>query len=327
MNHDQIVKQSKSAYNQWCKQWREHASFHKQYKMKSFDDFRNVGIGKAILLVANGYSFEENIETIKKHADNVDIMACDKTIGHLIDAGINPKYMLVCDANVSYEKYLKPWEDKLQNTILIQNVCGNPEWTKHGNWKDRYFYVNKDVMEYEKEFMALSGCVNQVTAGTNVSNMMVVMLTQCDNNRHQNLFAYDKMLLIGFDYSWRFDGKYYAFDHEANGKRYYMRHVYGTSKKGKLLFSSNNLSASASWLKLYLDAFKIKAIQCGHDAMMEYGGFGDLEDQMKYRHKASDRGRVDNLLNERSSLESRMKWIDNNLKDISRDHYLASESI
>jgi uncharacterized protein with gpF-like domain len=69
MNHDQIVKQSKTAYAQWCVQWRDHAKRHAKYEQKSFEDFRNSGIGKAALLVANGYSFEENIETIKKHTD------------------------------------------------------------------------------------------------------------------------------------------------------------------------------------------------------------------------------------------------------------------
>src|SRR5436189_5678073 len=119
MNTEDILKQSKSAYKQWCVKWRENAKFHAQYKSKSFDDFRNSGIGKACLLVANGYSFEENLDTIKNNWQNVDVIACDKTLGHLINNGIIPKFVLVCDANVSYELYLKPWEDKLKDTILI----------------------------------------------------------------------------------------------------------------------------------------------------------------------------------------------------------------
>jgi hypothetical protein len=327
LNHDQIVKQSKQAYKQWSEQWREHAMIHSKFEMKSFEDFRNSGVGHAILCVANGYSFEENIETIKQHADNVDIIACDKTLGHLIRHGIKPKFCLVCDANVSYEKYLKPYEKDLERTILIQNVCGNPKWTENGNWKDRYFYVNKDVMGYEKEFIELSGCKNVVTAGTNVSNMMIVLLTQSDNDRKQNLFAYDKMLLIGFDYSWRSDGKYYAFDGEADGKRYYMRHIYGVNEDGKIVYSSNNLSSSASWLNLYIKAYKIRVVQCSKGSLLNFGRRGNLDEQMRYRHKPSDKGRVRNLLNELRSIESRREWIDNNLKKIARDHYFASEAI
>lgn len=327
MNHDQIVKQSVMAYKQWSKQWRNHAVQHKDYPMKSFEDFRNVGIGKAVVLVANGYSFEENIETLKRNQHRVDIMACDKTLGHLLNNGIKPTYCLVCDANVSYEKYLQPYEDQLKDTILFQNVCGNPKWTTNGNWKDRYFYVNKDVMNYENEFMALSGCPNVVTAGTNVSNMMVVLLTQCDNQRRQNLFAYDKMLLVGFDYSWKLGGKYYAFDEDGGGKANYMRHAYGVSNSGKIMFTSNNLSSSASWLKLYLKAYKVNAIQCTRDSVLDGLRVGNLEEQMQYVYKTMDRGRVKNLLKERQGIEEKLNWINNSLKDIARDHYYAAESI
>jgi hypothetical protein len=327
MNHDQIVKQSKTAYAQWCVQWREHAKRHAKYEQKSFEDFRNSGIGKAALLVANGYSFEENIETIKKYKDNVDIIACDKTLGHLLSHGIKPKICIVCDANVNYEKYLKPYEDQLDETILFQNVCGNPLWTENGNWKDRYFYVNKDVMHYEREFAALSGCPNFATAGTNVSNMMVVLLVQSDNERKQNLFAYDKMLLIGFDYSWRFDGKYYAFDEDGGGKRFYMRHIYGLAQSGKIIFSSNNLNASASWLNLYISAYKPNVIQCSPHALMTFGKYGDLEQQMQYRHNTRDSHRVTSLLNQRGGLEEKIRRINNELQDIGRDHWFASHSI
>ena len=327
MTHDQIINQSKQAYKQWCEEWRANAKEQSKYDMKSMENFRNRGIGKAILCVANGFSFEENIETIKKYAHNVDIIACDKTLGHLLRHGIKPTFCMVCDANVSYETYLKPYEDQLEDTILIQNVCGNPKWSANGNWKDKYFYVNKDVMQYEKEFMQISGCTNAVTAGTNVSNMMVVILTQSDNHKKQNLFSYDKMLLIGYDYSWKFDGSYYSFDYEGGGKRYYMRHVYGIARSGAMIFTSNNLNSSASWLNLYISAFKINVIQCGKDALMDFGRTGDLETQIQYRHKASDYTRVLGLLKEQRGIEEKLNRIQNGLRDIARDHWFTSQSI
>jgi hypothetical protein len=327
MNHDQIVKQSVQCYKQWASQWREHAKAHSQHYMKSFEDFRNVGIGKAVLCVANGYSFEENLKTIKAYAHNVDIIACDKTLGPLIDNGIKPTYVIVCDANVSYEKYLKPWENELDKTILFQNVCGNPEWTKHGNWKDKYFYCNKDVMGYEKEFGALSGCKNFLTAGTNVSNMMIVILTQCDNERRQNLFAYDKILTIGFDYSWKFDGKYYAFDEDGGGKRYYMRHVHGISPSGKYIYTSNNLSASASWLSLYVSAYKVPVVQCSPDSIITFNRMGKLEDHIVYRHNTIDRARIVNLLKDQLRLETELKKVQNTIRNIAKDHWFKGMAV
>jgi hypothetical protein len=323
MTHDDIEKQSKQAYRQQCVFWRKNAAFHKKYKMKSFEDFRNTGIGKTALLVANGYSFEENIETIKKYKDNIDVICCDKTLGHLLDNGITPYICMVCDAHVSYEKYLKPYEDRLNNTILFNNVCGNVEWSSNGNWKDLYFYVNKDVMHYENEFIELSGCKNIVTAGTNISNMMVVLLVQSDNERKQNLFSYDKLALIGFDYSWKAEGKYYAFDHLANGKFYYMKHIYGLSLSNNLIYSSNNLSSSAAWLNLYVKAFKVPVVQCGKDSLANFNRQGDLEKSLQYRHKTSDADVVKRLLDNKIKIEIELKKIQNDIAVIARDHWLT----
>ena len=327
MNHKQIVKQSKSAYKQWCVQWRKHAKFHSAYPMKPFEDFRNTGVGKAILCVANGYSFEEQIETIKKHKDNVDVICCDKTLGHLLNNGITPTFCVVCDANVNYETYLKPYEDQLKDVILFQNVCGNPDWTVNGNWKDIYFYTLKDVLKNEVEFIKLSGCPNVLTAGTNVSNMMVVMLNQSDNQIKQNLFSYDKILLIGYDYSWNPDGKYYAFDKEGGGKFYYMRHIYGVGMGGKFVYTSTNLNSSASWLDLYIKAFKLNTIQCNRDAIRPLGKIGKLEEQMQYRHKTSDALEVQEMFQKKQSLEKELYKIDNRMRDIAKDHWYASNRI
>jgi hypothetical protein len=168
LSKDDIQKQSERAYAQWAKQWREHAKAHSKYPMKSMSDFENRGVGRAILCIGNGYSFEEEIETIKQHAANVDIICCDKSLGHLLSHGIKPTFCQVADANVNYEKYLKPWETQLQDTILIGNVCANPLWAEKGNWKDRYFFCVMDILKSEREFSALANCPNTMAAGTNV---------------------------------------------------------------------------------------------------------------------------------------------------------------
>ena len=324
MTPEQIKAQTAQAYKQWCVQWRAHATHHSKWKMKSFAELQFSGIGKAILLVANGYSFEENLETIKKHQKNVDIMACDKTLGHLLDNGIVPKYCMVCDANVDYEKYMEKYKDQLKETILLINVCANPKWSDNGNWKDRYFFVNKDVAHHEIEFGQLSGCQNFVTAGTNVSNMMIVVVTQSDDEHPgRNLFSYDKIILIGFDYSWKLGGKYYAFDVEGGGKTYYMRHIYGLSYRGKMLYTSGNLQSSATWAEKYVKAFKLPVVQCSMDSLVNFGEARDLESNMKHRFRTSDREEVQRLVLQKNHIAEQMRKIDTKLKTISKDHYLA----
>lgn len=323
MNSNDIIAQSKAAYGQWAEQWRAHAQANSKFKMKPLGDFRNTGIGKAVLCVANGYSFEENIEVIKEHKNNVDILACDKTLGHLLANGIAPTYVLVCDANVSYEKYLEKYKDQLQDTILLMNVCANPEWAEKGNWKDRYFFINKDVLKSEREFSEISGCKNFIPAGTNVSNAMVVMLNQSDDSGRQNFFGYDKILLIGFDYSWRYDGKYYAFDEDGAGKRNYMAHVYCTTESGKWAYSSGNLCFSMQWLEMYIKAYDVPAVQCSRDGILSTIKKGNLKDQMQYKYKTEDANTVQKIVCELKVLQDKIKAFDRTLIGIERDHRMA----
>lgn len=325
MNTEAIKQQSNAAYNQWAAQWRKHAREHSKYKQPTFEKFENIGVGRAVLCVANGYSFEEEIETIKLHQDKVDIMACDKTLGHLIDNGIAPTFCMVCDANVDEEKYLEKWKDKLSGTTLFINVCANPEWTKRGNWKEVVFFSNRDVIDSHLEFSKLSGCPNFIPAGTNVSNAMVILLTQSDNEGRQNVFGYDKILLIGFDYSWRFGGKYYAFDEDAGGKANYMRHVYTATPSGNFCYTSGNLTFSMDWLKTYISAFKLPVVQCSADSLLAIGGkSANLSEQMQYSFKPEDRGPVKSAVKELREIKKREQELLARINSIGRDHYWAS---
>jgi len=322
INADSIIKQSKAAYSQWSKQWKANCvEIARLAPHKKMNWFSNIGVGKACLVVANGFSFEKHIETIKKYKDNVDIMCCDKTLGHLIDNGIMPTYCMVCDANVDYEKYMKPWEDKLQNTIMFSNVCANPEWSFNGNWKDKVYFVNKDSIQSEVEFCALSKCSNMIPAATNVSNAMVVFLTQSDNKGRNNFFGYDKLLLIGYDYSWTLDGSYYAFDRGADGKGNYMRHAYCINKKGDNAYTSGNLLFSAQWLEKYISNFNLSVVQCDESTLLGCKYSGKLEKQMKYNYKTSDRTIVRNDLNKRAELLKEIGLIENRINKIGVDHH------
>ena len=313
------MAQSKGALKQWGEKWRHHAKEHSVFEMKDMLDLQLTGVGKAVLCVANGYSFEENLETIKKYADNVDIFCCDKTLKPLIENGIKPKYCLVCDASVDFAKYMQPVENQLQDTILIQNVCANPEWAKSGNWKDKYFFVNKDCLGSEKEFIEISGCPNVIIAGTNVSNAMVVMLTQCETSKN-NFFGYDKILMIGFDYCWD-DNAYYSFDKDGGGKTNYMRQCTVFNQMGDLVYTSANLLFSAKWLERYVKASRISAIQCSKRSIVPGVKVCDLAEQMQYQFRPQDSQELVNLIEYRRKREAEIRNINQRITEIGRDHY------
>jgi hypothetical protein len=323
MNQDNIRGQSEAAYKQWCEQWRAHAIAHKSYKQKSLEQFENIGVGRALVCVANGYSFEEEIETLKELQHNVDILCCDKTLGKLLEHGITPAYCMVCDANVDFSKYMQKWENQLSKTTLFINVCANPEWSKNGNWKDIFFFVNKDVIDSHLEFSKLSGCENFLPAGTNVSNAMVILATQSDNDGRKNYFGYDKIALIGYDYSWRHGGKYYAFDEDGNGKAKYMRHAYAYTHGGEFAYTSGNLSFSKDWLHKYITTFNLPVVQCSKHSILQFGKVGVLKEQMAYRHKPADGPTVRKMVKELRELKKREAEIFNTISTIGQDHYWA----
>lgn len=321
MTSDDIRRQSENAYNQWCVQWREQAKIHSKYEMHSMDELEFAGVGKAVVVVANGFSLEENIETLKKYQDNVDIMVCDKALGTLLDHGIKPTYCMACDANVSYEKYMEPWEDQLSDIIFFSNVCGAPSWTEGGKWKKMYFFANEDILGSEKEFIEISGCPNVIPAATNVSNAMVVLLTRSENENPRNFFGYDKLLLLGYDYCWKADGKYYAFDQDGGGKTNYMRHVHCLTISRDYAYTSSNLLFSARWFERYIAQFRLPVVQCTESTITSLSLNGKLEEQIQYRYKTEDGDTVKSLVSERKKLQESLDKLNSDLVDIGRDHF------
>lgn len=327
LSREQIIKQSESALGQWGKQWLEHAKEHSKYEQKPLSDFQNIGVGKTLLICANGYSLEENIETIKENRAHVDILACDKTLKNLIDHGITPNYCMVCDANVNYETYLEPIKDKVSSVVLFMNACGNPLWTKEA-WGDRYFFVNKDAIKSEGQFSKASGCTNFIAAGTNVSGAMVVLATQCDNNGRNNFFGYDKILCIGFDHSWRPGGKYYAFNESGDGKNSYMRHLHLVDRAGEDCFSSSNLHFSANWLRDYVVNFRLPVLLASPHTIV--GGIPtvELKDHIAYSYRPEDGPKVRNMLSELNQVRLKLKNLESTISDIGQKHWVNySESI
>src|SRR3990167_3796565 len=324
ITEDKILIQYKAAYGQWKEQWREHANWVSKHKMKPLSDFENIGIGKAVLCIANGFSFEENLETIKKYQDNVDILVCDKTLGACLDNGIRPTYVLVCDANVSYEKYLEPWKDKVGGIIMFASVCANPLWGEGVAWKDKYYFVNKDILNSELEFSKLSGCKNFIPAATNVSNAMVVFLTQSDNNGRNNFFGYDKILTIGYDYSWRVGKRYYSFNDDGDGKANYMRHISCKTMSDEPAYTSGNLAFSAEWLDKYVKTFNLTVVQCSKGAIFSGRHQGDLERNMKYKFRRDDAKKVREMVVKLNLLRQESRKIDSELRKMGQEHFMAA---
>jgi len=323
LTSEQIRSQSQGTYNQWKEIWREHATQNgKNHKMHSMADFEGSGYGKAILAIGNGFSFQDNIETIKKYQDQVDILCCDKTLGHCLDNGIKPTFVIAMDAKISYDAYLKKWKDQVSDIITFGNVCANPEWFTKGNWKKVYFTCQKDILNSQIEFQTLSGCPNVIPAGTNVSNAMIVLLTQSDEKGKRNFFGYDKILLIGYDYSWQ-SNRYYAFDNTGAGKDNYMRHDLMRSLNGKLVYTSNNLNFSAQWLLQYAGVYKIPLVQCSNDSIFALKYKGNLEEQMQYKPIRSKEGRAELLSNydELKGIDKRIFELKDSIKKLSVEQY------
>jgi len=321
LSPDDIRKQSQQAYGQWAEQWREHAKINSDWKMKSMKEFKFMGIGKACLLIANGYSFEKEIETIKNMQGNVDIVVCDKTLGHCLDHGITPNFCILADANVNFEAYCEKWKDQLQDTVLLQNVCGNPVWAKLGNWKDRFFFCNQDILKSELEFSKISGCKNFVPAGTNVSNAMLVVMTQSSNEGRANFFGYDKYILIGYDYCW--NDSYYAFDKDGGGKTNYMRHVYAIDDQGDLCYTSSNLLFSVKWMNDYISAFKLPVVQCSKGTVLMLGEsqMQDLKTQMTYNYRVEDSVKVKTMVAKVKDFQAKIEQYQKDLNEIAQAHH------
>jgi len=178
-------------------------------------------------------------------------------------------------------------------------------------------------MQYEKEFSSISGCNNLIPAGTNVSNAMVVMLTQSDNSGRKNYFGYDKLLLIGFDYSWTYEGKYYAFDKDGGGKANYMKHGYLVNHAGEYCNSSGNLMFSAQWLAKYVNNFKLPVVQCSKKTIAGVVKFGELEEQMQYRFKTENQTLVKSVIERKNKLSQELFQVDKVLKKVAMEHYYS----
>lgn len=240
MTEQEVRQQSEAAFGQWKEIWEKNSKHNGEiYKRdgNSHKDLLNHGIGRQLLCIATGRSLETSIDTIKEYRDRCDIACVDKSFGILMDHGIRPDFVVIADANVSYEEWAGRHIEATEGITLIANVNANTSWTD--NWKGKIiFYVNKDNIKTEEIYMEYSGCRELIPASSNVGNTVVVFFAQICN--------YDRYLFVGYDYSWAPGENYYAFN--DNEKRHWMRHMFAIGVDGKLAYTSSNLNFSARWL-------------------------------------------------------------------------------
>jgi len=267
----EVEAQSNQVFGQFGEShWLPYAKQNVKLPRRSTDELQNVGVGKFLLLAALGESLEKNIETIKKYRDRVDIVTCEKGFAHLYDRGIVADYVMVCDCNVLYD-HIKDHIKYTKGVKLLATPYANPDYTK--NWQgDRYFFINQDAIQTEKKFLEIfkgSG-VRVIPAGSNVSNAMMVFFTGSNEYQNVNWSGYEQYIMVGYDYSWKPEGSYYAFT-DPKPKRYYMHHRTVLDYKGDMCFTSENLWFSAKWAYTYITTFNLPVINCSERGLLAIG--------------------------------------------------------
>jgi len=245
ITQEKVTEQSKNTYAQWGPTWRKWAKRNGEMYRRNprpHTDLLYCGIGRSVLICGMGVSLENQIEVIKQHQGRVDIACVDKAFGQLIKHGIKPRFVFVADAAVSFEDHAKEYIEEAEDVTLIMNVTGNPKWSE--NWPGPvYYYVNKDTIGSEIEFATLSGCDQIIPASSNVGYTAVVFIAQ--------MMGYEKHLLVGYDFCWKPNENYYAFNDDLD-KRSYMRHQTMISNRNELIFSSSNLFFSEQWMAEFM---------------------------------------------------------------------------
>jgi len=280
LTYKEVLNQSNAVFNQFGKsKWIPYAKFNKHLFTGNSAKFYHCGLGKFLLCVAMGESLQDAIPIIKQYRDKVDIVCCDKSLAVLMDNGIKPNYVILCDCNIPF-KYVEKYIDQTEDIILFATPYANPKWLYH--WKGKkYYFINQDAIKTEKIFQNIYGeDARLVPAGSNVSNAIMTFFSGCNNEDNENWSGYEKYLLIGYDYSWRLNGNYYAFIN-PKPKRYYMNHRTLLDMNGDFIFTSENLFFSAKWLYTYITAFKIPAVNCSMRGLLDLPYKNCLEAELK----------------------------------------------
>lgn len=262
LSYRDVKAQSTAVFGQFGKtKWipfaRENA---KHANRRDTSELRGRGAGRTLLSVAMGASLEGQVDVIRKHRANFDIVTCDKGFQALTERGVRPDYVMVCDCNVAWQKW-GPKEADTEGVAMIATPYANLDWTR--KWRGPiYFYVNRDAIDSQDTFLEIMGPgTRTIPASSNVSNAQVVFFTGQDEWQRESFGGYERIVLAGYDYSWKPDGNYYAWA-DPKPKRHYMNHRTLRDTAGELVFSSENLIFSARWLSHYMRAYPAEIVNC-----------------------------------------------------------------
>lgn len=281
LSYQDVKRQSMAVFGQFGKdKWIPFARENARHKnRRDCRELKDVGVGKTLLSVAMGASLEQQVETIKKYRDRVDIVTCDKGFQAMVAHGVKPDYVMLCDCNIVWQKW-GPTEQDTEGVALIATPYANVTWTR--KWRGPiYFYVNRDAIDSQEVFLEIMGQgTRTIPASSNVSNAQFVFFTGMDEWSREVFGGYEKILLVGYDYSWRPDGNYYAWA-DPKPKRYYMNHKTLMDINGDLVYSSENLIFSARWMSNYLRAFsQLRVVNCSGRGLLEQAMRVDLEAEL-----------------------------------------------
>lgn len=288
LSYSDVKRQSECVYKQFGEsRWIPFAKVNAGLDRANMDELKNSGIGKILLLAAMGESTEEAIPVIQKYRDRFDIVVNDKMFGYMMDRGIKPDFVMVCDTNIPF-RWIEKYIPVTAGVKLIATPYANTEWTKA--WKGpRYFYVAEDAIDSHHVFSEIMGKNTRIIpAASNVSNAMLVFFVGANNQANINWAGYDKYLMTGYDYSWRPSvaeggiktGKYYAFE-DPKPKRFYMNHRTILDVNNDWVHTSENLLFSAKWLISYIQTFKPPVMNCSGRGILDIPWRDTLENQLK----------------------------------------------
>lgn len=268
LTYEDTKRQSLSVFGQFGETvWIPNAKENAKLERRNAHELQNVGLGKVLVLVAMGASLEDHIDTLKKYRDRIDIICCDKSFVPLMDRNVVPNYVMICDANIPARHY-ETHVLKTKDISLIATPYANTLWTKP--WLGpRYFYVNKDAIYSEEVFLPIMGEKTRVIpASSNVSNAMAVFMCGSDEKKRINWAGYERYILVGYDYSWRPDGNYYAWSNPIP-KRHYLHHITMLDINRDPIFTSHNLLFSARWLYDYATYHSLPIVNCSGRGLLD----------------------------------------------------------
>jgi hypothetical protein len=283
-----VIAQSNAVFNQFGEsKWIPYAKANAKLPRRPSKELANKGVGRFLVCAAMGESLEDAAPLLRAYRDRIDIVTNDKCFGPLLDHGVKADYVILCDCNILFD-HIKGYLPETKGVKLLATPYANVEWTQA--WQgERYFFINKDAIQTERHFTPLFGEDTRIIpAGSNVSNAMLTYFLGIDNETQINFSAYEKFLAVGFDYSWRPKGNYYAWANPAP-KRFYMNHRTLLDIRRDLVFTSENLFFSAKWLVSYVNAFRAPVVNCSGRGLLAIPLQNSLEAELKMIHPDTTR--------------------------------------